>query len=85
MGSVKNIIMLVIVLLLLLFGIKQQIDINTKEQEIDELESKLEELNDKEEELEYLIGMSDEESLNNEAKDEFYDPDAQHFTNDYSN
>ena len=85
MSSIKNIIMIVIVLLLLLFGIKQQIDINTKEQEIKELVSKLEDLNDKVEELEYLINMSDEESLDNEAKDAFYDPDARHFTNDYSN
>lgn len=77
--------MIVIVLLLLLFGIKQQIDINTLEKDNKKLESKLEEWESKVEKLEYELDMSDEEYLEKEAREGFLDPDSQHFTNDYSN
>jgi len=85
MGSVKNIIMIVIVILLLLFGIKQQVDINTLEKSNKELEKKLEQWHQKVEKLEYELDMTDEEYLESEARKEYLDPDSQHFTNDYSN
>ena len=85
MSSFKSIIMIIIVILLLLFGIKQQVDINTLEKNNTELEQKLEEWNDKVEKLEYALDMTDEEYLENEARQEFMDPDSMHFTNDYSN
>lgn len=85
MSSVKNIIMLIIVILLLFFGIKQQVDINTLEKNNKDLEKKLDEWRDKVEKLEYELDMTDEQYLENEARQEFMDPDSQHFTNDYSN
>ena len=85
MSSIKNVIMIIIVLLLLLFGIKQQIDINTIESENKKLEKQLAEWQSKVEKLEYELNMTDEEYLEKEAKEEFRDPDSQHFTNDYSN
>lgn len=85
MGSIKNIIMIVIVLLLLLFGIKQQIDINTLTDSNKQLEEKLAEWRSKAEQLEYDANMSKEKQLEKKAREEYVDPDAQHFTNDYSN
>ena len=85
MGSFKTVIIMVIVILLLLNGIKQQIDINTLEDNNKTLEEKLAEWEAKVERLEYDINMTDDEYLEKEAKEEFLDPDSQHFTNDYSN
>lgn len=85
MSSLKNIIMIVIVLLLLIFGIKQQVDINTLEKNNKELEAKLATWKEKLEKLEYELDMTGDEYLENKAREEFLDPDAQHFTNDYSN
>lgn len=76
--------MVVIIILLLLFGIKQQIDLNSVDDEIEKLEKKLEKVTAEKEKLEYELNMTDEEYLDKKAREQFLDPDAQHFHSDYN-
>lgn len=84
MGFLKNVIMIIIIILLLVFGIKQQVDLNSVNDEIKDLEKQLQKVTDEKDRLEYELNMSDDEYLDKKAREQFLDPDAQHFQSDYN-
>lgn len=81
----KNIIITVVILLLLVFGIKQQLDINSLNDEIKLLENQLEDIKYENEKKQNELDLSIEESLEKQAKEDGYkDPDARYFYNDFA-
>lgn len=85
MSLLKNVIMIIIILLLLAFGIKQQLDINTLNDEIGKLEEELSKIEYENEKKQNELDTPLEDSVEKYAKEEgFKDPDAQYFYNDFS-
>ena len=85
MSLVKNIILIIIIILLLAFGIKQQLDINTLDEQIESLENQLESVKYENEKKQNELDMSFEERAEKYAKEDGYkDPDARYFYNDFA-
>ncbi len=81
----KIIVVTAVILLLLVFGIKQQLDINSLNDEISQLESQLSQIRYENEKKQNELDMSIEESMEKQAKEEGYkDPDARYFYNDFA-
>jgi cell division protein FtsL len=77
--------MIIIIILLLIFGIKQQIDINSLNAEIADLEKQLSDIQYENEKKQNEIDMPIEDSIEKYAKEDgFKDPNAQYFYNDFS-
>lgn len=80
MNVVKNIILAVIIFLLLVFGIKQQLDINALNKEISTLEDELSDIKYENEKKENSLNRPEDELMKDAAYSEGYrDPDAQIF------
>lgn len=85
MSFVKNIVMIAIILLLLLLGIKQQLDINALNKEISSLEEQLGAIEYENEKKQNELDTPLEDQVEKYAKQQGYrDPDAQYFYNDFA-
>ena len=86
MSTFKNVLMIAIVVFTLILGLSQHIRITKLHESNKELEKKRDELIAKVEELEYELSLDEEEYYKKMAeKNGYLDPDATHYTNDYSN
>ena len=84
MSLIRNIVVFLIILLLLFFGIKQQMDVNSLKNEINQLEKTLAEITYENSKKEYEVNKSPEEFLQGQIDKAYKDPDAQHFVSDFN-
>lgn len=81
----RTVVVIVIIVFLLAFGIKQQIDINALNKEISELEKSVTVLKYENEKKQNQLDMTEEEFYKTKAKEEGYkDPDAKYYYNDFA-
>ncbi|MBP5245492.1 MAG: septum formation initiator family protein [Clostridiales bacterium] len=85
MKTLKYIIITVIILFLLIIGIKQQIDINTLNKQISDLEENLEKITYENDKKENDLETPSDDMMEKYAQEYGYkDPDALYFYNDFN-
>ncbi len=85
MTLAKNIVMLLVILLLLAFGIRQQLQINGLNEEIAALEKELSTLSYDNEKKQNELNTPLEDQIEKYAKESGYkDPTAEYFYNDFA-
>ena len=85
MSLAKNVIMLVIIILLLALGIRQQLRLNELDGNIAALEEQLETISYENEKKQNELDTPLDDQMEKYAKEDGYkDPDAQYFYNDFA-